>query len=497
MISKARPAILIGLLLLAVFTAFTNSAAHLHTLWLDNDNGYTHGYLVLFISLFLLIKQIPELITASIKPSALAFIALTGSTIAWCLAEYLNIAAIQIPLLIPITWFAIGSVMGLSAMRITAFPVLFILFALPIWDLLLPVLQNITVFVSRNVLQEIGITAIYHGATVTLPYGNVIIEESCSGLRYLTISLTLGTLYHYLYCRQTPSRGFMVVLLAILFALASNWIRVIYIIYVAFTTKMQHPLVSDHHDFGWMLYAASLVPFFLIANYLQPSLSDKSESSAHPNNSNSSNSASNMHISIALCLTTACIFLAPLYTHALQAKHGQAHTLSLENSEWSKIPRTVSPTAWSPIFNNVDSEEHFYLVSNNNPSIRVSVDRYTYHTQYQDKEMISDLNHIVLNNKWINKSLTPITSTNIELPVTQVKNRWGRTLVSHWYQVADTVTSNRRKAKLLELKNLVGSRQSSSAWVISINCSKDCTTQRQALAAAHTAIAKASESTDF
>src|SRR5690554_8110709 len=57
--------------------------------------------------------------------------------------------------------------------------------------------------------------------------------------------------------------------LGVVFALVANWIRVFVIIYMGYKTNMQSSLIDDHDNFGWWVFAGTLVPLYFIARRLE------------------------------------------------------------------------------------------------------------------------------------------------------------------------------------------------------------------------------------
>ena len=104
-----------------------------------------------------------------------------------------------------------------------------------------------------------GITAHIDGTTISLPYGQIIIADGCSGLRYMVIALALG---HMLAClNHYPTQGYWLSMaLALLLGLATNWVRIFVLVLVGYYTQMKSSLVGDHETFGWLLFAAVVLP---------------------------------------------------------------------------------------------------------------------------------------------------------------------------------------------------------------------------------------------
>lgn len=454
---------------------FSSSFIDLHELWQDNNNGYSHGYLVLAVSAYLLFSQRGQLGRIDFQPSLSALLALSALTALVSIADFLNINALITPLLIPIIWLSFGVIGGTTLLRTTAFPILFLLFAMPIWDLLLPILQQITVHISQTVLQSISIAALYHGATVTLPYGDVIIEESCSGLRYLTIALTLSSLYFYLNFRSTPYRGTIIVIVAIIIAMIANWIRVTYIIYVAYESKMQDPLVADHYNFGWIIFSISMIPFFLLARYLQPEPAEAEETQPEE-----IKTTTKKRLSFKLCclasLSLVAVFCLPkLVTHKKHLPASLPTSPVQQLEAWYVKPSIAKKSDWQAKIRGFDQRQRWQLI-NKTSYKKVHLDIFSYNIQSQGKELISDHNTIIDNKHYRSRELAEQFINGIKLTPTVINDSGSKKrLIIYWYNVAGVNSSNKYIAKLLETANLFQKKVSSSAYVISTNCRNQCT----------------------
>src|SRR5690606_26272938 len=188
------------------------------------------------------------------RPSLLGLIALPLLGIPWLLAMAGSIGLVQWLLLPALLFAAAFALYGWTALRRLWFPIGFILFAIPMWDPLRLVLQEITTRVVGAALMALRVPALIEGNRVELPAGSFEIVEGCSGLHFFMVSGTLACLYGWLwYARLRPTLVLLGVALAA--AIVANWLRVFFVIYAGYLTDMRHFLVTvDHYYFGWVLY---------------------------------------------------------------------------------------------------------------------------------------------------------------------------------------------------------------------------------------------------
>jgi hypothetical protein len=88
-----------------------------------------------------------------------------------------------------------------------AFPLLFLLFAVPFGEIFVAPLIQFTADFTVAAVRATGIPVLRSGTRFELPTGNWSVVEACSGVRYLISSITLGCLYAYLTYRSTLRRA--------------------------------------------------------------------------------------------------------------------------------------------------------------------------------------------------------------------------------------------------------------------------------------------------
>ena len=160
----------------------------------------------------------------------------------------------------PLSWVHALAVVGLTllvilygagepALRNFAFPVCFILVAVP-W--LTPIeaplvrgLMNLVAAIATEMLTLFGIPAQLEGSLIQVHTGVVGVSEACSGVRSLQTSLMIGLLFGELKPLTIVSRvGLVGAALAI--ALFANFARAFFLVWIAATRSLA--AVEDWHD---------------------------------------------------------------------------------------------------------------------------------------------------------------------------------------------------------------------------------------------------------
>ena len=190
----------------------------------------------------------------------------------------------------PLSWIHALAVVGLTlivicywggraALRHFAFPVCFILVAVP-W--LTPIeaplvqgLMRLVAAVATETLTLFGIPAQLEGSLIRVNNGVVGVSEACSGVRSLQTSLMIGLLFGELK-RLTIARRIILVAVALTIALVANFGRAFFLVWIAATRNLA--AVEGWHDIaGYAIVGAVFVGTIAIASALGKVRSQKEE----------------------------------------------------------------------------------------------------------------------------------------------------------------------------------------------------------------------------
>ncbi|MET0534961.1 MAG: exosortase A [Steroidobacter sp.] len=257
----------LGAILLVVlgFVLFWPTTLSLVEQWEDTvRRTYTHGYLIVALTLWLLWRNRALWARVELRPSVLAFVAVVAAGIVWLIAYRAGVRIAHQALLPAMIFGAFVACYGWAAGRRNLLPFGYLYFAVPLWDALNPLLQSTSTFAVRMLLRTAGIPAYFSGNTFTLPAGSLEIAGGCSGLHFFVVGIAIAVLYGEVNRDSLRTRVKLVVLAAVL-AMLTNWIRIFIIAVAAHVTDMQHYLVrEEHYSFGWVMFAGTMVIYFLI-----------------------------------------------------------------------------------------------------------------------------------------------------------------------------------------------------------------------------------------
>lgn len=241
--------VLVGVAVCAVLWPTTLS---LYARWIRMDEAYSHGFLLLLAVLVLIAQQPwPEQAGGRRWPWLLAMLPVA---LLWWVGHLADIILFE-QLCLPLLWlFGVGAIWSTTAVRAFAFPILFLYFAIPIWDHLVPLLVDTAVHVVSFLVARTDIPVMMQGNQIEIPSGVITVADGCSGERYLVVGLAFGTLAARLYFSRTSWRA-LIIVLALVLGLVTNWLRIYLLVLIGYATEMKSSLMHDHELFGFVLFA--------------------------------------------------------------------------------------------------------------------------------------------------------------------------------------------------------------------------------------------------
>lgn len=461
----------LSLVVLFCYT-FSTTWHELFLMWTNYGRGYDHGFLLLAICLYLAHRIYQEskstLVVDQSKIFPLFF--LTVFNLTWLAAYLMSIAIVQEVLLPLILLAMVAAFYGYRQAKLFAFPILFIYLALPIWDeLTVPSLQALTIAAVRFFIKLTGLTAHIYSNFVQIPWGTFEIANSCAGMRYMLIALTITVLQAYLSYSGFLARA-LFFLWGLFLSLLANWIRVYLIILIGYKTQMQSSIVGDHEMFGWLVFAITMAPLFLMTNYFarfdnterkkQKStiVSELTETPTHhPKAGNKISIATS--IALILLLTKGFTFLPELYNNTIQLA-----PLPVEIGTWQQNQQALK---WQPGFKNADRIlEMPYSDGLNNISVHI----YAYAKNSENAELVSNSNKIAIKPWGIleeDQLNLPKLGTVMKL---LVSNKGEKRLVYAWYKINQYRETQTIKVKVYQLLGYFSGSTSGRFIAISISC---------------------------
>ena len=408
---------------------------------------YNHGPLIALIALLWLFYASRHAANESRPGSWPALVLLALALGVWLISFKAHVEAGKQTLAPLIIWLAVASGAGWRAAIALAAPVFYLYFAIPIWEALVPLLQWMTVTVTRGALGAIGIPVKIDGVLVTIPEGSFIVQEGCSGKKYLMVAVALAWLVAAMNSLGRR-RALLYLATAAGLALVANWIRVIIIIYAGHVTDMKHYFVArEHVTLGWLIFLVLIAVVVVVGSKLR-GLNDAEvrSSSGSISSAGPTGYASRVPTLALLCFPTLAF---ALMAHARVPAPAAATSLPAPIEGWQG---PLAPSeAWMPAYSGATTQARAAFESGGQ---RVEAYSATFATQAEGTELIHYSNRMygegwTLYSKQIsNRTLSQERS----LSVTALKARspsaaiW---LIDYYYVVDGVLTPRESTAQLL------------------------------------------------
>jgi exosortase len=242
----------------------------IHDMWSGffGVGPYTHGYIVLALSVWIGVqrwREAPPTVLSPYWPAGLALLGLIASLYGLQLAGINSSRAMLLPL-----YFlaAVAFVYGRDAAVRLVPAAMFIYLGLTPWWLLEPTLEVIAVKATGTLLSVSELPFHIEGQRIHIPAGTFEIVSACSGLSFTLSALTLAVFYSAMYLKTWPHR-IILIAVAIFAAMASNSVRIAALILIGERSQMQHWLMDDHYGFGWTVFVVALAPVLWLATHLE------------------------------------------------------------------------------------------------------------------------------------------------------------------------------------------------------------------------------------
>lgn len=242
----------------------------------------SHILLVPFISAWLVYVQRKELPTEHVAAYGGGLVALFAGVVAWVIGRGTGMAPLGLSENDALSWVAFSFVcflvaggfifLGRKWMLVTVFPAAFLVFMIPMPDVLVDWLETASKLASTeaaNLFFNLSGTPVMRDGTVFVLPGMVIeVAQECSGIRSSLVLFITGLLAAHLFLKS-PWRRAVLVAVVIPLGIVRNGFRILVIglLCVHIGPQMIHSPI--HHRGGPLFFALSLVPLFALLWWLR------------------------------------------------------------------------------------------------------------------------------------------------------------------------------------------------------------------------------------
>ncbi len=239
-----------------------------------HDSFYSHGWLIPPAAAWLMWQRRAHLARSAIRPSYAGLALLAPALAIHVVAAWWKINFVSGFAMVVAAWGLVWTVWGRGVLRALRFPLLFLLFMVPLPGVLLIATSfHMKLFAATMAtwcLNLMGMTAVQAGSTIQVPGVSVIVDDTCSGLRSLISLIALSTLWTAL-MPETAKRWQRLTIIAasIPIALIANMVRIIIMVYL---TAIYGAHIADtilHAGSGVLVFGVALLVLAWLSRTVQ------------------------------------------------------------------------------------------------------------------------------------------------------------------------------------------------------------------------------------
>ncbi len=396
-----RPALLsFAAVVLALVLLYLDTVSAMVAIWNRSDT-FAHAFLVLPISLWMVWRQRAVLAAQTPRPGPLPILLLLAAAAAlWLVASLVHVNAAMQFAWVAMLVLSVPAVLGLQVAWRILFPLLFLFFAVPIGDFMLPWMMAWTADFTVAALQLSGIPVYREGMQFVIPSGNWSVVEACSGVRYLIASFMVGTLFAYLNYRSWKRRAVFMAI-SILVPVVANWLRAYMIVMLGHLSGNTIAVGVDHLLYGWVFFGVVIMIMFVVgARWSEPDAqADTGPAPSFAAGRTVSGATAPWRALVGSGVVLALLLAPHLVLNAVAPSAGadDAPRLSLPaqlSPNWATTTDSVL-AAFAPHFENPSARATSVYAG---PPGRVGVTVAYYRQQGETRKLVSSVNTLVLSN---------------------------------------------------------------------------------------------------
>ena len=261
------PVLAAGLAVFGILALYWPTASSIVAIWWRSET-FAHGFVVIPICVWLAWRRRDALAQIRAEPwwPGLALVLLAGAL--WFITSVGGVLGLRQFALAFMIQAAIITIVGLRVGRALVFPLAFLLFAIPVGEILVPTLMDWTADFAISALRLSGVPVLREANHFSIPSGRWSVVEACSGLRYVIASLMVGTIYAAVAYTSTLRRTLFIVA-SVIVPIVANWLRAYLIVMIAHLSNNRFAVGIDHLIYGWVFFGLVMVLLFWVGSFWQ------------------------------------------------------------------------------------------------------------------------------------------------------------------------------------------------------------------------------------
>ncbi len=443
---------------------FNTSQAMVHV-WTVNQT-FTHGYLVLPLVVWLLWQKKSQILAIKPQSEPRAFLLLVILLSGWLVGSAVDVNIVQQFCMISIIITSVWIIAGRQVLRFVFLPLLFLYFAVPFGQVLIPPLMAFTADFTVALIKMTGIPIYRDGLLFTLPSGSWSVVEECSGVRYLIASFLLGSIYAYLNYSSVKKR-LLFIPLSLLVPIIGNGLRAFGIVMIGHFSGMKLAIGADHLLYGWVFFGFIIFLLFYIGSFWRDEECLPVEIKEDDKNILPAEQRSRSQL-VYLAITFLCVLSFSVFANYIEnEKQRSVKPVDLNLPKmfdgWKYDAERLLD--WQPVIVNPDVKiSRGYYLKDDFVQLNIAY----YQTQREGAEAISTSNKVTnpYGGDWKLISSTVIEEGDQYFTESELKRIDKKLLVWSKYLVGTYDTPSAYKAKALQAYNLIVAGRSDASLLL-------------------------------
>jgi exosortase B len=258
------PSLLIGAFILAYIPTVLSL---IDGPWQTEQEG--HGPLIIAASFWLVWQSRKTLKATRLSPAPiLGWISLLFGLLLMFLARTQDVLTVEVLSVIPVITGCILLSAGWPMLRVLAFPVGFLFFAVPAPDWMIDALTvPLKVFISdmvTRVLYAAGYPVAQNGVMIMIGSYQLLVKDACSGMNSIFALSAIGVFYAYAFRWEQKIRSALLLLAIVPITVLANFIRVFALVLIAYYGGVDRldGVLHDLTGIGLFIVAVALLFVF-------------------------------------------------------------------------------------------------------------------------------------------------------------------------------------------------------------------------------------------
>ncbi len=271
----ARLHIIAGAALLAVFIlCYHETLVWMYGRFTGADSNYSHGFLIPVVSAFLIWRERDELRNRKVEPSMWGAVLVGFALLLHLLGSIFYVFSVSGFSILFLVLGVCLFIFGQNITRVIFFPLAFLVFMFPLPMAFIEIvaypMKMVVAQAGTGLARLAGIPILREGFLISIPSGELVIGNPCSGLRSLIAFLALGAVFAYV-TDLSAVRKVLLFLSAVPVALISNIVRVPILIFLEhfFGLNAASPDSPWHMASGLFTFFVALMLLLFMARCLR------------------------------------------------------------------------------------------------------------------------------------------------------------------------------------------------------------------------------------